>query len=82
MAVKQLHNASHAQSIGRMLVDRGVMCLIPAWPHTFVEVDNQIFSTVILLLQLINEGLLSVTVNSCDHVEIVSKLYHSFPEQA
>ena len=33
----------------------------PGRPHTFVEIYCEIFSTVILLLPLIKEGLLSVT---------------------
>ena len=37
------------------------MSLISNWPHTFMEVDCEMFSTVILLLLLIQEGLLSVT---------------------
>ena len=37
-----------------------------AWPqsHTFVEIDYEIISTVILLLPLIQEGLFSVTSES------------------
>ena len=30
--------------------DPGVTSLIPAWSHTFVEIDNEIISMVILLL--------------------------------
>ena len=37
------------------------MSLIPAQPHTFVEIDPEMFSMVILLLPLIQKGLLSVT---------------------
>ena len=40
------------------------MSSIPAQPHTFVEVDREIFSTAILHLLLIQEGLLSVTSES------------------
>ena len=29
--------------------DPGVASLIPAWSHTFVEIDHEIISTVILL---------------------------------
>ena len=35
----------------------------PAWPHTFMDIDHEIFSTVILL-PLIQEELLSVTSES------------------
>ena len=31
------------------------------WQHSFVEIDHKIFSTVILSLQLIQEGQLSVS---------------------
>ena len=33
----------------------------PVWYHSFVEIDHEIFSTVILSLPLIQEGKLSVT---------------------
>ena len=32
-----------------------------SWPNTFVEGDHEIFSIVILLLPVIQEGILSVT---------------------
>ena len=34
---------------GNLTADQGVMSLIPAQSHTFVEIDNEIISTVILL---------------------------------
>ena len=37
---------------------------IPARSHTFMEIDYEIVSTVILLLLLIQEGLLLVTSGS------------------
>ena len=36
------------------------MSLIPTWSHTFVEIDHEIISTVVLFLPLIQEGFLSV----------------------
>ena len=45
-------------------VDSGVASLILARSHTFVEIDHEIISTVILLLLLIQEGLLSFTSES------------------
>ena len=42
----------------------GVASSIPARSHTFAEIDHEIISTVILLLPLIQEGLLSVTSES------------------
>ena len=44
-----------------LIADPGVASLIPALSHTLVEIDNEIISTVILLIQ---EGLLSVTSKS------------------
>ena len=50
-----------AQSVASSTEDPGVASFISAWPHTFVEIDHEIISRAILLLQLIEEGLLSVT---------------------
>ena len=50
-----------AQSVASLIADPGVMSLIPAWPHTLMEIDLEIHSMVILLLLLIQEGLLSVS---------------------
>ena len=33
----------------KLTADPGVACLITAWFHTFVEIDHEIISTVILL---------------------------------
>ena len=41
----------------KFLIERSV----PVWSHTFIEIDCEIISTVILLPLLIQEGLLSVT---------------------
>ena len=53
-----------AQSVARLIADPGVVSLIPARSHTFVEIDNEIFSMDILLLPLIQEGLVSVISES------------------
>ena len=45
-------------------VDSEVASLILARSHTFVEIDHQIISMVILLLLLIQEDLLPVTSES------------------
>ena len=45
-----------AQSVARPIVDPGVVSLILARAHTFVEIDYEIFSAVILHLPLILEG--------------------------
>ena len=44
--------------------DPGVMSLILDRLHTFVETDHKIFSTVVFLLPLIQEGMLSVTIEN------------------
>ena len=46
------------QSVASPTADPGVPSLIPAWYHTFVEIDHDQISMVILLLPLIQEGLL------------------------
>ena len=43
--------------------DLGVASMIPAWSHSFREIDREKISTVIFL-PLIQEGLLSVTSES------------------
>ena len=40
---------------------RGQEVAAPVRPYSFVEIDHEIFSTVILSLPLIQEGKLSVT---------------------
>ena len=37
------------QSAVSLTADPGVECVIPAWYHTFLEIDNEIISMVILL---------------------------------
>ena len=36
-------------AVGNMSADPGVASLIPAWSHTFIEIDHEIISTAILL---------------------------------
>ena len=52
------------QSVASLNADPGIMSSILALPDTFVEIDREIFSTVILFLPLIQEGLLSVKSKS------------------
>ena len=47
-----------------LTADLGVVSSILALSHTFMEIDHEIISTVILLLELIQERLLSVTSES------------------
>ena len=48
-----------AQSVASPTADPGVGSSIPAWSHTFLEIDCEQISMVILLLPLIQEGLLT-----------------------
>ena len=53
--------------------DPGVAILIPAQSHTFLVLNHKIISTVILLLPLIQEGLLSVTSkNMCTKYKLIA----------
>ena len=52
------------QSTWSPTADPGVTSLILTLSHTFMEIDCELVSTVILLLPLIQEGLLSVTRES------------------
>ena len=63
-----LHSVVSASTI----TDAGVLSSIPASPHTFMETDHEIFSKVILLLPLIQEGLLSVASESVHEVMVNS----------
>ena len=53
-----------AQLVASSTADSGVLSFILARSHTFKEIYHEIISTVILLLWLIQEGLLSVTSES------------------
>ena len=45
-----------------------------AWSHTFFEIDHEMFSTVILLLLLIQEG---VNIVSCKPLTVIEKETYS-----
>ena len=45
--------------------DQEVAGSTPGRQHSFVEIDHEIFSMVILSLSLIQEGQLSVSVKEC-----------------
>ena len=53
-----------AQKVGSLIADPGDMSLSPVRSHNFMEIGRKIFSTVILLLRLIQERLLLVTSKS------------------
>ena len=59
-----MNRGQAVQSVMRVIADLGVVSLILVLSHTFVKFDHEIFSSVILLLLLIQEGLLSVTSES------------------
>ena len=50
-----------SQSVEYLIADPGVVSLIPDRYHTFVEVNHEKFSAVILLLKLIQKGLLNAS---------------------
>ena len=51
-----------AQLIAHLTGNQEVAGLTPAWlQHSFVEIDHEIFSTIILFLPLTQEGQLSVS---------------------
>ena len=54
----------HSQSVASPVADSGIVSSVPARSHTFLVTDFEIFSAVILLLLLIQEGLVSVTSES------------------
>ena len=53
------------QFVASLIADPGFVSLIPALLHTFGEIDCEIFSMVILLHPLIQEGLLSEIGKVC-----------------
>ena len=53
-----------AQSVEYLTADPGVPSSIPALSNSFLVIDHEMISTVILLLLLIQEGLFSVTSES------------------
>ena len=50
-----------------LIVDPEDPSLILAWSNTFVEFDREIFSTVVLLLWLIQEELCHLQAKVCAH---------------
>ena len=52
------------QSVMSLIADQGVVGLIRVRFLTFMETDHEIFSMIILLLSLIQEGLVSVASKS------------------
>ena len=52
------------QPVARLIADPGVMSSISAQSHTFLEIDHEIFSMLILILWLIQEELVSLPSKS------------------
>ena len=46
----------------RLVIRRLQVQPLPGWQHSFMEMDHEIFSAVILSLLLIQEGQLSISV--------------------
>ena len=63
-----------AQLVESLIAYPGVVSLIPSLPHTFVEIDLEIFSTITLFLPLIQEGLLSVTSETMSTSILVNRI--------
>ena len=59
-----------------IIADSGVMSLIPPGP---IEIDHEIFSKIILLLPLVQEGLLLVTSESMCTISTGKRLSLSLP---
>ena len=64
----------HSESVTSLIADPGVISLILAKSHTIVEIDHEIISTVILLLLMTQEGLLSDTKQKNVHKVLVNSL--------
>ena len=62
-----------AQSVTCLTADPGVATLILARSHTLVEIDHEIISTAFSSLLLIQEGVLSFTIESV-HEVLVNRL--------
>ena len=56
------------QSVVSLIVDPEAMSLILAWSHIFVEIDDEIFSTIILLLPRTQEG---SVISSTDYPDMI-----------
>ena len=72
---------SIAQSVASQIADPGIVSLIPTWSHTFMKIDHEIFSTVILLLPLIQEKVVSVK-GKYEHEVLVYRLSQACPEKS
>ena len=76
-------NSLVAQSVASLNADPGVASSFLAQSHTFMEIDHETITSVILLLPLIQERLLSVTSESmctkylltaCNKVKLAHKI--------
>ena len=69
------------QSVASLIAYPGVVSSIPTWSHTFMKIDHEMFSTVILLLPLIQEKLVSVK-RKYEHEVLVNCLSQACPEKS
>ena len=54
---------------GHLSADPGVMSLIPAWPHTFMEIELEIISKVILpSADAFKKGCCQLQAKVCAHI--------------
>ena len=59
-----------------LITDQGVVSLTSARSHSLTKIDHEVFSMVILLLPLIQEGLLSVASESMHVCALLSLSLH------
>ena len=63
-----------AQPVASLIAGPGVISWTLVWPLTFMEINHEVFATVYLLLLVIQEGLLSVTMESvCTKYRLTTK---------
>ena len=63
----------HSIWVASLIADPGVLSLIPAQSHTLAEIDQEIFSTVILLFLLIQDGLFKLHMQKYVHSVLVNR---------
>ena len=66
-----------AQSGASLIADPGAVSLTQARPHTFLEIDREIFSTVILLFPLTKKGCQSM----CMEYWLTTCLYNKLAQE-
>ena len=72
-----LPGLNHYLSVASLIADPEGVSLIPAWPHTFVVIEHEVFSMINLLLPLI-EGCFQW---KCAYEDLVNRLVWACPEK-